>query len=155
MTGSRVGDILQYNTSYAGAQRIDRFREYVKLDPPVQKTPAMEHGNRYEYCALYEFEEVMRLESHPVVSLPFNFLVCPTKPHYAYSPDGILNTGELVEIKCPERRVIVPGLFTGCLSPVLMLPQDTSRLTTTSRCSMVCIVLTDSRSPTATTLSTR
>ena len=73
---------------------------------------ATEHGNKYEdeareiYCARHN--EV----SHEIGLFPH-----PVYPWLGGSPDGITESGKLIEIKCPMRRQILPEV------PVHYMPQ--------------------------------
>jgi putative phage-type endonuclease len=73
---------------------------------------ATEHGNKYEdeareiYCARHN--EV----SHEIGLFPH-----PLYPWLGGSPDGITESGKLIEIKCPMRRQILPEV------PVHYMPQ--------------------------------
>ena len=73
---------------------------------------ATEHGNKYEdeardiYCLKYN--EV----SHEIGLYPH-----PTIPWLGGSPDGITESGKLIEIKCPLKRKITPEV------PVYYMPQ--------------------------------
>ena len=73
---------------------------------------ATEHGNKYEdeardiYCEKYgEVVHEIGLYPHP----EYNWL--------GGSPDGVTESGKLVEIKCPLRREILPEV------PVYYMPQ--------------------------------
>ena len=66
---------------------------------------ATAHGNKYEdeardvYCAKYnEVSHEIGLFQHPTI------------PWLGGSPDGITESGKLLEIKCPLRRVITPDV---------------------------------------------
>ena len=73
---------------------------------------ATEHGNKYEdeardmYCAQYN-EVCHEIGLHPH----------PTYTWLGGSPDGITESGKLVEIKCPLRRKLTPEV------PVYYMPQ--------------------------------
>jgi len=110
ITGSRVGDILDLNL-YPGNNRRRVFLDYTDTDPePFVGNIYTEHGKLYENCAIASFERVMATEGGSAcVTLPFDFLISSHVPHYAYSPDGVLGTGDLVEAKCPSVRKIIPG----------------------------------------------
>lgn len=70
---------------------------------------ATEWGNKYEDEARIKYEEMFNEKVHEVGLLPH-----PTIDFLAGSPDGVTESGRLVEIKCPLRREIkdeIPGYY--------------------------------------------
>jgi putative phage-type endonuclease len=61
-----------------------------------------DHGIRYEQEACKHFAM-----AYQKTVFDFGLIVHPTEPWLGASPDGICNTGEMVEIKCPTSRVIL------------------------------------------------
>ena len=110
MTGSRTGDVLGLNPYPSGTRRRV-FLDYAGLnDDPFTGNAATQHGQFYEDCGVHAMEQLLvRDGGTPCVTLPFDFMVSTRVPHYAYSPDGITNEGDLVEVKCPYSRRIYPG----------------------------------------------
>lgn len=112
VTGSRVADIVGYYT-FQGTSRRKVFLDYIGAGEPFERNAALDHGNKYEKCAMWRLEDVLEKESSKTVFLPFDFLVSANEPDtYAYSPDGISNDGCLAEAKCPFYREIVPGYIS-------------------------------------------
>jgi len=108
VTGSRVGAILN-QSEYDDAH--DTFLSYTPNAIPFTSNVATRWGTHYEDEAVYCYEEAMARVGRQVFVLPFDFVICPEHPKmFAYSPDGITNDGRLIEVKCPYRRKIVPGV---------------------------------------------
>jgi len=80
---------------------------------------ATEHGNKYEdeardiYC-----------ERHGEVTHEIGLYPHPTYDWLGGSPDGVTESGKLIEIKCPMRRSIVPGEVPGHYIPQIQLLMD-------------------------------
>lgn len=66
---------------------------------------ATEHGNKYEDEARILYEKMYQEKVHELGLLPH-----PTIDFLAGSPDGVTESGRLVEIKCPLRRKIEPDV---------------------------------------------
>lgn len=94
-------DIKPYD-SYKGSPRADLLRRKLENKPFSNMFTA--HGQKYED----EARDLM-VEALGEKVLDFGLLVHPEHSWLAASPDGITTTGKCVEIKCPLRRVIVPG----------------------------------------------
>lgn len=77
-----------------------------KLKPGSFKgSPATAHGSYYEDHAARKFEEATGEIVHEC-----GLFVHEDEPWLAGSPDGVCNNRALVEIKCPFRRAIDPGI---------------------------------------------
>lgn len=96
-------DIKPY-ASYTGSPRAALLQKKVE-NKPFSNIFTM-HGQKYED----EARDMMAsmLGEHV---LDFGLLVHPDLPWLAASPDGITTTGKCVEIKCPLRRAIEPGVI--------------------------------------------
>lgn len=94
-------DIKPY-ASYRGSPRTDLLKKKLENKPFSNMFTA--HGQKYEDEARDMM--VAALGEHV---LDFGLLVHPAHPWLAASPDGITTSGKCVEIKCPLKRVIVPG----------------------------------------------
>lgn len=95
-------DIKPY-ASYKGSPRADLLDKKLENRPFSNMFTA--HGQKYEdeacdLMASFLGEKV----------LPFGLLVHPEHPWLAASPDGVTETGKCIEIKCPLRRTIIPGV---------------------------------------------
>jgi putative phage-type endonuclease len=77
---------------------------------------ATEHGNKYEDEARMLYEELYGEKTHELGLLPH-----PTIDFLAGSPDGVTESGRLIEIKCPLRRDIGEGDVPGHYMPQLQL----------------------------------
>ena len=60
------------------------------------KAASIEHGRKHEPIAIEHFMKITNKEVKPS-----GLVVCKDHPFLAASPDGIISTKELVEIKCP------------------------------------------------------
>ncbi|KAK3084280.1 hypothetical protein FSP39_010950 [Pinctada imbricata] len=60
------------------------------------KAASIEHGGKHEPIAIEHFMKITNKEVKPS-----GLVVCKDHPFLAASPDGIISTKELVEIKCP------------------------------------------------------
>lgn len=132
-------DIKPYE-SYRGSPRADLMRKKLENKPFSNMFTA--HGQKYED----EARDLMvaALGEHV---LDFGLLVHPEHPWLAASPDGVTTTGKCVEIKCPLRRVIVPGqvphhympqvqvqMAVCNMSSTLFVQYRPAHLTTTGQC---------------------
>lgn len=88
--------------SYAGDPREDCLVK--KLDNHPFSNIYVRHGTKYE-------DEARDLACAILGETAFDkgLIIHPTEPWIGASPDGITNTGKLIEIKCPIQRQIVPG----------------------------------------------
>ena len=76
--------------------RIDHFKLAKSLQTSkIILTPAVYHGQKFESVAVrqYEKDNKCKLQQCGIVSKEFSFL--------GASPDGIINEGTIVEVKCP------------------------------------------------------
>lgn len=96
-------DIKPY-ASYRGSPRADLLQKKLENKPFSNIFTA--HGQKYED----EARDMMASVLGETV-LDFGLLVHPGLPWLAASPDGITTTGKCVEIKCPLRRAIEPGVI--------------------------------------------
>ena len=75
-----------------------------KINPPVFKgNCATEWGQKYEDVAIARYE---RLTGEVV--WPCGLFVHPEHSCIAGSPDGLTNSGKLIEVKCPYRKKLEP-----------------------------------------------
>ena len=104
LTASDVAGALDIKPfkSYKGSPRADLLLK--KLENKPFSNMFVAHGQKYEDEACDMMASVL---GEKVV--PFGLLVHPEHTWLAASPDGVTETGKCVEIKCPLRRVIVPG----------------------------------------------
>lgn len=77
---------------------------------------ATAHGDKYEDVARQKYEEMYNEKVHELGLLPH-----PTIDFLAGSPDGVTESGRLLEIKCPLRRNIGDGDVPGHYMPQLQL----------------------------------
>jgi len=91
-----------------------------KLNKPRNLTGmAMQHGIHHEAEAC---EFAMKLLGK--TNLEFGLLVHPRFPWLAASPDGITTDGCCVEIKCPLRRKIIPGVVPHHYMPQIQVQME-------------------------------
>lgn len=110
LTASDVATALGMNPYSSRADLI-----YKKAGGPdnFKGNAATQYGQKWEdtaiqkYCNLYEDE-----------NYEFGLIPHPTIPFIGGSPDGITKKGILLEVKCPMRRTIEPGVV-----PSYYLPQ--------------------------------
>lgn len=62
------------------------------------------HGQKYEDMVRDRFGDILGVECHDV-----GLLIHESLPWLGASPDGVTETGALIEIKCPYKRRPVPG----------------------------------------------
>jgi len=91
-----------------------------KLNKPRNLTGmAMQHGIHYEAEAC---DHAMKLLGKK--NIEFGLLVHPEFPWLAASPDGITTDGCCVEIKCPLRRKILPGVVPHHYVPQIQVQME-------------------------------
>lgn len=102
VTASRVADIVAKTKSGVSAMRANYMAQLIceRLTGVVADSytsPAMANGTETEPEArsAYEFYEGVSVEEIP-------FVVHPTINNAGASPDGLVSSGGLVEIKCPQ-----------------------------------------------------
>lgn len=84
---------------------------------------ATKHGQKYEDKAIEIY-----CSQHNVKSFDFGLIPHPTIDFLAGSPDGITNTGILLEVKCPLKRVIKPGVIPHYYVPQMLLCMECTNL---------------------------
>lgn len=94
-------DIKPY-ASYRGSSRAELLRKKVS-DTPLNNM-FVAHGQRYEDEARDLAMAVLGGRVYDV-----GLVRHATLPWLGASPDGVTDTGRLIEIKCPLKRTIVPG----------------------------------------------
>ena len=88
--------------SYRGDPRAECLKK--KLDNAPLQAMFLIHGVKYEDEA-----RDAAMSALGETSFDFGLIVHPRHEWLAASPDGITATGRAVEVKCPQKRVIVPG----------------------------------------------
>jgi putative phage-type endonuclease len=111
MTASVVSSALGIKpfASFTGDVRREAIINAVHRK--FQGNVATRHGVKYEDSVREKFDEIMGKTTKEYGLLVHNDIHGPEKglTWLAASPDGMTEDGELVEIKCPWRRQIVPG----------------------------------------------
>jgi hypothetical protein len=82
--------------------------------PPVLQSRAICHGIQYEPRALSKFEDISQLKTHKA-----GLFVSVTHPYLGATPDAIIDSEHIVEVKCPysgRHSMISPGKFFPYLS---------------------------------------
>lgn len=85
--------------------------------------PALAHGHKYEDEALAQYCELTGL-----TVFRFGFMKHPTISFLGGSPDGVTNTGILLEVKCPYRRKIVQDQMPDMYIPQIQLLMEIMEL---------------------------
>lgn len=126
LTASDVAGALDIKpfASYKGSPREDLLTKKLQNKPFGNIFTA--HGQKYEdeardMMASFLGEEVV----------DFGLLVHPTLPWLGASPDGVTKTGKCVEIKCPMRRQIIPGVVPHHYEPQIQVQMEVCDLDTT------------------------
>lgn len=107
LTASDVAAAIGQNPHTSTNQLLKR-----KLCPKPFSSPACAWGQKYEDQAIARYE---RCTGEIVWSC--GLFVHPTIPAIAGSPDGLTNSGKLIEVKCPFRKGLVPHV------PDIYMPQ--------------------------------
>lgn len=87
------------------AELIQKKNGYQKS--PFLGNEATRFGEFFESVAMDRFER-----QYNVKPILVNMIAHATDNRFVFSPDGILNTGEIIEIKCPFSRVINGSIST-------------------------------------------
>lgn len=106
LTASDVAGALGIKpfASYKGCTRADLLKKKLENRPFANMFTA--HGQKYED----EARDLMASFLGEKV-IDFGLLVHPQHSWLAASPDGVTESGKCVEIKCPLRRAIQPGVI--------------------------------------------
>lgn len=93
LTASRFGDILKA-TSRRNMEKLCQTIVFAKR----LSTKSVVHGLKYEKAAIQAFEAKTGNRVQPC-----GLYVDPNNPFLAASPDGIIGTEQVIEVKCPYR----------------------------------------------------
>lgn len=102
---------------FRGCPREDLMMKKLNVVPVVGM--ALSHGIRYESEAA---ELAMRILGERMFE--FGLIVHDEFPWLAASPDGITARGYCVEIKCPTRRKIIPGVCPSHYFPQIQVQME-------------------------------
>lgn len=113
VTGSRVADVLATTKTGYGAGRTNYMFELLceRMTRKKQEgytNAAMQHGISYEPVARMAYEEVISGLVHEV-----GFVLHRRINHFGCSPDGLVGSDGLVEIKCPNTAQHVETMLEG------------------------------------------
>lgn len=97
-------DIKPYPT-YRGSSREELLRKKIGKEAPLANA-FVAHGQRYEDEA-----RAWAMEALGETAFDVGLVRHQELPWLAASPDGVTATGKLVEIKCPLKRQIEPGVI--------------------------------------------
>lgn len=98
LTSTDIGCIM-HGTAKARAELIKKKNGYSKN--PFMGNEATRHGEYYEDVALKKFSDLYKLEPICV-----SMIQHVTDERIIFSPDAILENGDIIEIKCPHSRII-------------------------------------------------
>ena len=117
LTASDVAAVLGIPAfeSYRGNPRTECLTKKVE-NKPWAGNVFTRHGNKYEDTA-----RDLMCEALGEQVLEFGLLIHPTLPYLGASPDGVTLSGKLIEIKCPLRRVIKPGVVPHHYLPQILV----------------------------------
>jgi putative phage-type endonuclease len=107
--------------SYRGDIRADTVRK--KVENKKLRNMYVAHGVKYEDEA-----RDLAADALGVTFYDIGLLQHPTLPWLGASPDGISNTGIMLEIKCPLRRTIVPGEIPHHYVPQIQVQMEVADL---------------------------
>jgi putative phage-type endonuclease len=99
ITASEIASVLECNIYKSRYELL--LQKIMPYDSNVSESPALAWGNKFEHIALkfYEFYSGSKVHDIGLVTHPtYNWL--------GASPDGLILTGRLLEIKCPFMRSI-------------------------------------------------
>jgi putative phage-type endonuclease len=115
-TASRVADIVAKTKTGYGTSRANYLAELVVERLTGQRVngytnTAMQHGIAFEPVArlAYEFREGATVEE-------CGFIPHPTIPMCGASPDGLVGSDGLLEIKCPATATHIETLLSGTIA---------------------------------------
>lgn len=113
VTASRIADLMAKTKTGWGASRANYMAELVaeRLTGTVAESftnAAMEWGTQYEPEARSAYSFMRDLEVTPV-----GFVIHPSIEMAGASPDGLVGTDGLVEIKCPKTATHIETLLEG------------------------------------------
>lgn len=109
-------DVPPY-ASYRGSARADALRKKLANEPLCNVFVA--HGTKYEDEARALAAAAMGEVVHDV-----GLVAHATEPWLAASPDGVTSSGRLVEIKCPLKRAIQPGVVPEHYVPQIQVQME-------------------------------
>lgn len=90
---------------------------------PFEGNVATKHGQKYEDEAIEEYEKLTGEKVNQ-----FGLINHPTIDCIGGSPDGITDTGIVIEVKCPFRRKIIPGVIPEYYMPQVQLVMECTNL---------------------------
>lgn len=96
-------DVKPYE-SYKGSPRAELLRRKSQPESGFTGNMFTAHGVKYEDEARVKYEATSGETVHE-----FGLLLHPELPWLGASPDGVTESGKVVEIKCPISRPIIPG----------------------------------------------
>lgn len=140
ITGSRLADVCSYLTRSSGAKKAgdsSSKRDNYRLELIAERltgrakehyvSPSMDHGTNTEDDARLYYEGVTRQMCEPV-----GFVLHPKYDFTGASPDALVGSDGVLEIKCPETTTHLEYILTGKL-PDEYLPQVAWELACTGR----------------------
>jgi putative phage-type endonuclease len=102
LTSTDIGTII-HGTQKAKADLIKKKNGYSK--EPFTGNEATRHGEYYEDIALKKFADLYNFDPICV-----SMIQHATDERIIFSPDAILENGEIIEIKCPHSRIITGSI---------------------------------------------
>ena len=102
LTSTDIGCIM-HGTEKAKSELIKKKNGYSKN--PFIGNEATRHGEFYEDVALKKFAELYKLEPICVSMIQHKI-----DERMLFSPDAILENGDIIEIKCPHSRIITGSI---------------------------------------------
>lgn len=123
MTASNAAAALSIKPydSFRGDPRADAIQQIVTGS--FKGNVATRHGTHHEDSVRDRLCDILG-----ETCLEFGLLVHPTLEWLAASPDGITLSGRMIEIKCPYRRRIVPGVPPHHYMPQMQVQMEVCNL---------------------------
>ena len=116
LTASDVATALNLNPNKT---RLALLYDKCGVGTPFEGNAITEFGHKYEPIAR---DKYCLLENKTVFE--FGCLTHPEYPFLGGSPDGITADGVLLEIKCPPKRDIIPGVVPAYYLPQVLLGME-------------------------------
>lgn len=105
--------------SYRGSPRAELLAKKMTRDLTPLSNMFVVHGQKYE-----EEARALACQALGETVADVGLVRHETLPWLAASPDGVTDSGKLVEIKCPLKRDIVPGHVPGHYYPQLQVQME-------------------------------
>lgn len=140
LCGSRIADAASYLTRASGSKKAgdsSAKRDRYKLELIAERltgnladhyvSPSMEWGVEQEQETIQYYESVLR-----VMVLPVGYVIHPDYPFWGSTPDGLVGSDGILEVKNPDTVTHLTYFLDGIL-PEQYVPQVVSQLACTGK----------------------